>query len=199
LPSKSNNLVTSANPPLHANAAFVMFLAARRYDVLARKFQIAAEVRAMYADALAHASTDSETTLRDLYWCPTTGCGSCAMPTKSLHRSTRKPGVTKAGKAIWRATSSVTISPHKKRSKGPMPFYRVTREYLTSKSLPAAREHPVIVAALLILGVFAIFAVLMYRRAIPALLAVPCMAASDGAGGGCAVHRTERHHYRRGP
>ena len=30
-----------ARPPLHANAAFVMFLAARRLDALARKFQIA--------------------------------------------------------------------------------------------------------------------------------------------------------------
>jgi hexosaminidase len=58
-----------ARPPLHANAAFVMFLAARRYDALARKFQIAAEVQAMYADALAHAATDRDTTLRDLYWC----------------------------------------------------------------------------------------------------------------------------------
>lgn len=57
------------SPPLHANAAFVMFLAARRYDLLARKLQIAAEVRTMYADALAHAATDRERTLRDLFWC----------------------------------------------------------------------------------------------------------------------------------
>ena len=56
-------------PPLHANAAFVMFLAARRYDALARKFQIASEVRAMYADALAHAASDPEQTERDLLWC----------------------------------------------------------------------------------------------------------------------------------
>ncbi len=55
-------------PPLHSNAAFVMWLAARRYDALARKFQIATEVRAMYADALAHAASDRETALRDLYW-----------------------------------------------------------------------------------------------------------------------------------
>jgi hypothetical protein len=46
-----------AAPPLHANAAFVMFLAARRYDALARAFQIASEVRAMYGPSL-----------RDLYW-----------------------------------------------------------------------------------------------------------------------------------
>lgn len=58
-----------AAPPLHANAAFVMFLAGRRYDLLARKFQMDAEVRAMYADALANASTNREQTLRDLFWC----------------------------------------------------------------------------------------------------------------------------------
>jgi len=56
-------------PPLHANAAFVMFLAARRYDTLGRKFQIDSEVRAMYADALAHVTTDRDRTLRDLFWC----------------------------------------------------------------------------------------------------------------------------------
>jgi len=58
-----------AHPPLHANAARVMFLAARRYDALARKFQIAAEVRAMYADAIAHQADTTGTTLRDLFWC----------------------------------------------------------------------------------------------------------------------------------
>jgi hypothetical protein len=58
-----------ARPPLHAQTAAVMFLAARRYDALARKFQIASEVRAMYADALAHAQSDGDTTERDLYWC----------------------------------------------------------------------------------------------------------------------------------
>jgi hexosaminidase len=58
-----------SRPPLHANAAFVMFLAARRYDALARKVQIAREVQAMYADALTHASTDRDATLRDLLWC----------------------------------------------------------------------------------------------------------------------------------
>jgi hypothetical protein len=56
-------------PPLHANAAFVMFLAARRYDALGRKVQIAREVRAMYADALARAPTDPAATERDLLWC----------------------------------------------------------------------------------------------------------------------------------
>jgi hypothetical protein len=42
-------------PPLHANAARVMYLAARRYDTLARGMQIAAEARGYYDDALAHA------------------------------------------------------------------------------------------------------------------------------------------------
>jgi hexosaminidase len=56
-------------PPLHANVASVMFLAARRYDVLARKFQIASEVRAMYDDARAHAASDRDRAERDLLWC----------------------------------------------------------------------------------------------------------------------------------
>jgi hexosaminidase len=56
-------------PPLHANAASVMFLAARRYDALGRKFQIGMEVREMYADALAHASSDRDRAERDLFWC----------------------------------------------------------------------------------------------------------------------------------
>jgi len=59
----------SAHPPLHANAAFVMFLSARRYDALARKFQIAREVRDMYADAVAHAGEKDGPTIRDLLWC----------------------------------------------------------------------------------------------------------------------------------
>ncbi len=123
-------------PPLHANAAFVMFLAARRYDALGRKFQIAAEVRAMYADAIAHAKTDSETTLRDLYWCRywmwelrdayeelaplyaqawryESREGHLASNLERYHLA--------AQKAIARADS----------------FYRVTRDYLTSKSLPS--------------------------------------------------------------
>jgi hexosaminidase len=58
-----------ARPPLHANAAFVTFLAARRLDALARKFQIGTEVRAMYADAIAHIDEPNGPTLRDLYWC----------------------------------------------------------------------------------------------------------------------------------
>jgi hypothetical protein len=36
-------------PPLHANAARVMFLAARKYDFIGRKFQAAREIREYYA------------------------------------------------------------------------------------------------------------------------------------------------------
>jgi hexosaminidase len=53
------------HPPLHAGAADAMLLAAQRYDALGRRFQIAREVRAMYADASAH--PDQE--IRDLFWC----------------------------------------------------------------------------------------------------------------------------------
>ena len=56
-------------PPLHAEAAFVMFLAARRYDALARNFQIATEVRAMYQEARADEAQSDGPSLRDLYWC----------------------------------------------------------------------------------------------------------------------------------
>lgn len=41
-------------PPLHANAAAVMFLAARRYDALGREYQIAREARDYYDDARAN-------------------------------------------------------------------------------------------------------------------------------------------------
>jgi hexosaminidase len=60
-----------AHPPLHAGAAAVMFLAARRYDVLARKFQIAAEVRSMYRQAVADESQAGKRpeVVRDLFWC----------------------------------------------------------------------------------------------------------------------------------
>ncbi|MDQ2857462.1 MAG: beta-N-acetylhexosaminidase [Candidatus Eremiobacteraeota bacterium] len=43
-----------ARPPLHANAADVMALAARRYDALGRAFEIANEARSYYADARAN-------------------------------------------------------------------------------------------------------------------------------------------------
>ncbi len=43
-----------ASPPLHANAAAVMALAARRYDLLGREYQIATEARAYYDGARAN-------------------------------------------------------------------------------------------------------------------------------------------------
>jgi len=59
----------AAHPPLHRNAAAVMFLAARKYDLIARKFQAAQEIRDYYADAVAHAGQPRSPTIRDLYWC----------------------------------------------------------------------------------------------------------------------------------
>jgi hypothetical protein len=47
-------------PPLHAQAARAMRLAALRYDVLARRFQIGAEARADYDDARAHAAAHDD-------------------------------------------------------------------------------------------------------------------------------------------
>jgi hypothetical protein len=43
-----------ASPPLHANAAAVMALAARRYDLLGREYQIAGEARTYYEGARAN-------------------------------------------------------------------------------------------------------------------------------------------------
>ena len=45
-----------AQPPLHAQAARVMRLAALRYDVLGRRYQNGREARAYYDDARAHAA-----------------------------------------------------------------------------------------------------------------------------------------------
>jgi hexosaminidase len=61
------HFLKSDPPPLHANAARVMFLAARMFDVAGRKYQAAAEMRAMYEDA--QRQTDKATAQRDLYWC----------------------------------------------------------------------------------------------------------------------------------
>jgi len=47
-------------PPLHANAARVMVLAALRYDALARRFQIGAEAKTYYDDARANADGKHE-------------------------------------------------------------------------------------------------------------------------------------------
>jgi hexosaminidase len=48
------HLRLAAPPPLHANAAAVMALAARRYDALGREYQIATEARSYYDDARAN-------------------------------------------------------------------------------------------------------------------------------------------------
>ena len=53
-------------PPLHANAAAVMYLAARRYDALGRAFQIAHEARDYYADARANLGTHDGFAYRSL-------------------------------------------------------------------------------------------------------------------------------------
>ncbi len=54
-------------PPLHANAAAVMFLAARRYDALGREYQIPQEARGYYDDAMHNASAHSGSVYRGLY------------------------------------------------------------------------------------------------------------------------------------
>jgi hexosaminidase len=124
-----------ARPPLHANAAFVMFLAARRYDALGRKFQIAAEVRAMYADALAHAKTDSETTLRDLYWCRywmwelRDAYEELAPLYERAWRYENREGHLGSNLERYHLAAQTAIE----RADA---FYRVTREYVTSKTLP---------------------------------------------------------------
>lgn len=56
-------------PPLHANAAAVLFLAARRYDALGRRYQIADEVRSYYGEARTTQGKAENHALRDLYWC----------------------------------------------------------------------------------------------------------------------------------
>lgn len=49
--------LAAVHPPLHANAARVMALAARRLDYLARDFQIGKETRYYYEDAKSHAGS----------------------------------------------------------------------------------------------------------------------------------------------
>jgi hypothetical protein len=62
---RAGNDLVGTHPPLHPNAAAVMFLAAQRYDALGRRYQIAREVRDYYADAAAH----PDDAIRDLFWC----------------------------------------------------------------------------------------------------------------------------------
>ena len=49
-----------ATPPLHANAARVIALAARRYDALGRRFEIGAEAKRYYDDARTHIGESSD-------------------------------------------------------------------------------------------------------------------------------------------
>jgi hypothetical protein len=124
-----------SRPPLHANAAFVMFLAARRYDALGRKVQIAREVQAMYADALTHASTDRDTTLRDLLW-----CRYWMWELRDAYE-----GLASLYEQAWRYESRgghlpsnlerYHLAAQKAIDLGDA-FYRATRQYERSKSLP---------------------------------------------------------------
>jgi hypothetical protein len=52
--------LAAADPRLNAHAAAVMRLAALRYDVLARRYQIGKEARDDYDDARAHAATHDD-------------------------------------------------------------------------------------------------------------------------------------------
>jgi len=52
--------LASAAPPLHAQAARVMRLAALRYDTLGRRLQIGREARAYYEDARSHAGAHAD-------------------------------------------------------------------------------------------------------------------------------------------
>ncbi len=55
-------------PPLHANAARVMFLAARKDDFIGRKFQAAKEIADYYAEASTRAHQKASPSVRDLAW-----------------------------------------------------------------------------------------------------------------------------------
>jgi hexosaminidase len=122
-------------PPLHANAAFIMFLAARRYDLMGRKFQIAGEVRAMYADALAHAKSDPDATLRDLYWCRywmwelRDAYEELAPLYAQAWRYESREGHLASNLERYHLAAQEAI----RRADA---FYRVTRDYVHSKSLP---------------------------------------------------------------
>lgn len=55
-------------PPLHANTARVMFLAARKFDFIGRKFQAAQQIAQMYDQAGALAHQKGSPSGRDLVW-----------------------------------------------------------------------------------------------------------------------------------
>jgi hypothetical protein len=62
------HLRTAPPPPLHANTAAVMGLAARRYDQLGRNLQIAKEARNLFADAGVQLAAGHDTLVeRDLF------------------------------------------------------------------------------------------------------------------------------------
>ena len=61
----ATDLLSAPQPRLHANAARVMLLSARRFDALGRRFQIAREVRFYYD----HAKDHPDDAVRDLFWC----------------------------------------------------------------------------------------------------------------------------------
>jgi hexosaminidase len=122
-------------PPLHANAAFVVFLAARRYDALGRKFQIGSEVRAMYADAVTHAATDPDRTERDLFWCKywmwelRDAYEELAPLYERAWRYESRAGHLASNLERYHLAAQRAIAYADA-------FYRVTREYVKTKTLP---------------------------------------------------------------
>ncbi len=52
--------LSASTPPLHADAARVMVLAARRYDTLGRRFEIGVEAKRYYDDARSHAAETND-------------------------------------------------------------------------------------------------------------------------------------------
>ena len=129
----------SASPPLHANAAFVMFLAARRYDALGRKFQIGSEVRAMYADAVAHAASDADRTERDLFWCRywmwelRDAYEDLAPLYARAWRYESRDGHLASNLERYHLAAQTAI-------RYADAFYQVTRQYAQTKSLPALSD-----------------------------------------------------------
>ena len=126
-------------PPLHANAASVIFLAARRYDVLARKFQIASEVAAMYADAVAHATSDRDRAQRDLLWCRywmwelRDAYEDLAPLYEHAWRYESRPGHLASNVERYHLAAQQAIE-HADA------FYRITQAYLRTGALPPLRE-----------------------------------------------------------
>jgi hypothetical protein len=122
-------------PPLHADSAFVMLLAARRYDALGRKFQIGAEVPAMYADAVAHAASDRDRTERDLYWCKywmwelRDAYEGLAPLYERAWRNESRDGHLASNLERYHLAAQKAIEYADA-------FYRVTREYLRTNQLP---------------------------------------------------------------